>query len=360
VHPGLLYRRPVLAVRRAFTILLSATVLAVVAGVAYWAGTNAVVPPALTLPSHDPVTYTVQNGKVGSSVTISVTAAWTTTRTLQTRSGGTVTGVPLEPGAEAAQGAVIATLDLRPVVVATGTVPMFRTLARGIDGPDVAQLQQFLKAKGFYTGGLDGRFRSSTTSAVKRWQGSIGAAETGVVDEGDLVFVETLPARMEVIPVVGQRLAPGSDLVRVLAPKPVFVASVGSGQMGSLRTSQAIALAAPNGGVWSGTLGTFVAQTDGRGGYDSAISGTLCGTDCGLVPVTGETEMQGTVEIVPETKGPVVPTSALTVQPSGAAAVTMADGSVRDVTIIAEADGFVVVSGIEAGAVIRLPGQPQS
>lgn len=346
--------------RRALGILLSTALLAAVAAAGYWAGTNAVVPPSLPLQSHDPITYTVASGTVGSTVKISVAASWSTTRTLRAGRGGTVTSVLLAGGGEAAEGTVIATIDLRPVVVATGSVPMFRTLANGVDGSDVAQFQQLLAAKGLYKGAIDGRFRSSETAATKLWQKSIGAPQSGIVDAGALLFVESLPARMTVIPKVGDRIDPGGDLVRVLGSEPDFYATVTASERANLRSGQTISIASPDGGVWPGTLGTLEPFTDGRSGYRSSLGGTLCGDDCGLVPVEGETALQGSIELVPTTSGPVVPTSALVVQPSGGSAVTLEDGSVRVVTIVAEANGFAVVKGIEAGAVIRLPSPPGS
>ena len=347
--------------RRAGGILISLAVLAAVAVLGYWAGTNAVVPPSLPLASHDPIAYTVKDGSVGSTVNISLGASWSTTQTLRAGRGGTVTSVLLVGGAEATAGTVIATLDLRPVVVATGSVPMFRTLVSGIDGPDVAQLQQLLAAKGLYKGAIDGHFRASTKAAVKLWQKSLGASQSGAVDAGALVFVPSLPARMALIPGVGDLVAQGGDLVKVLGSKPDFVADITAEQRANLRSGEAIAITAPNGGVWPGTLDSFEPSTNGvPGSYKAVIGGTLCGADCDLVPVEGETALQGTIELVPKTSGPVVPTSALVVQPSGGSAVTLTDGSLKLVTIVAEANGFAVVSGIEAGTVIRLPSPPGS
>jgi peptidoglycan hydrolase-like protein with peptidoglycan-binding domain len=347
-------------IRRAPGILLSLAGLVGVALAGYWAGTNAVVPPSLPLASHDPITYTVANGTVGSTVNISVAASWSTTRTLRAGRSGTVTSVLLTGGAEAADGTVVATIDLQPVVVATGSVPMFRTLEEDLDGPDVAQLQTLLAEKGFYKGTVDGRFRWSTTAAIKLWQNSTGASESGIVDTGALIFVPSLPARMAIIPAVGDRVAQGGDLVKVLGSKPDLIATVTNSQRGSVRSGQTISIAAPNGATWPGTLGSLEFMTDGRDGYQTTLAGTLCGNDCGLVPIVGETALKGSIVLVPSTSGPVVPTSALVVQPSGGSALTMSDGSTRVVEIVAEANGFAVVKGIEAGAVIRLPSPPGS
>ena len=92
---------------------------------------------------------------------------------------------------------------------------------------------------------------------------------------------------MAVIPAVGDRVAPGGDLVKVLGAKPDLVAMVTSSQRASVRSGQAISIAAPNGATWLGTLGSLERLTDGRDGYAATLGGTLCGNDCGLVPIVG-------------------------------------------------------------------------
>jgi peptidoglycan hydrolase-like protein with peptidoglycan-binding domain len=346
--------------RRVLGILLSVAVIGGVGTLGYWAGTNAVVPPSLPLASHDPITFKVATGTVGSSVKISIGASWSTARTLRAGRRGTVTSVPLSGGAEVAEGSVVATIDLQPVVIAIGSVPMFRTLQDKVDGPDVAQFQRLLTAKGFYKGPIDGRFRATTRTATKLWQRSIGASQTGAVDAGALLFVESLPVRIAVIPKVGDLVGQSADLARILGAKPEFVALISAEQRANVRSGQPIAIAAPGGGTWTGKMGTLELQTDGRGGFKSNLEGALCDSDCALVPVTGETALAGTIELVPRTSGPLVPTSALVLQPSGGSIVNMGDGSTCQVTIVAEANGFAVVKGIEAGTVIRLPSPPGS
>ena len=72
----------------------------------------------------------------------------------------------------------------------------------------------------------------------------------------------------------------------------------------------------------------------------------------------GETALSGQIVLVPDTSGVVVPASALVQQPSGALAVTLADGTSRSVRIVVEADGFAVVEGLDTGLIIKLPEAP--
>jgi hypothetical protein len=108
-----------------------------------------------------------------------------------------------------------------------------------------------------------------------------------------------------------------------------------------------------NGAEWTGTLESFTQLEDGR--YSAGLSGSICGEECELIPIDGETQLSARVDIVPETRGPVIPVSALLLEPSGGTAVRMASGAVQAVDVLAEADGFAVVDGIAVGALIQLP-----
>jgi peptidoglycan hydrolase-like protein with peptidoglycan-binding domain len=342
--------------RRIVALAAAAALVAVVAGVGYWAGRNAVVPPELPVDEHETQTYAVATGSVGRSIDLPVSASWSTTRTLFAGSDGIVTSVLHEAGALADAGDVLATIDLEPVVIAEGAVPMFRTLERGMTGPDVAQLQELLRSMGFLDGPADGAFGPVTEAAVKRWQRSIGASQDGIVDPGALLFVAGLPVRLEVSAIVGARIGAGSDLARVLGERPAFVATISPSQRAELATGMTVEITGPEGETWPAELGPFEAQPDGR--YQAPLSGALCGDACDGIAVAGETALTGSIELVPETEGLVVPTSALVEQPSGGLAVTLADGGSADVRIVVEADGFAVVEGLALGTVIVLPSPP--
>lgn len=342
--------------RRLVTAVVAVALVGAVAGLGYWAGTNAVVPPELPVDGHDTQTYAVATGSVERTIDIAVSASWSTTRTLLAGSAGVVTSVLHEAGAPAGAGDVLATIDLEPVVIAEGAVPMFRALQRGVEGPDVAQLQELLRTNGFLRGPADGAFGPLTEAAVKRWQRSTGSRADGVVEPGVLLFVEGLPVRLEVLPSVGGRIGTGGDLVRVLGERPAFVATIGASQRTELATGMTVAISGPEGETWPGELGPFELQPNGR--YSAPLSGELCGDACEVITVAGETALSGSIELVPETEGVVVPTSALVEGASGGLAVTLADGGSADVRILAEADGFAVVEGLDPGTVIVLPSPP--
>ncbi|WP_291353114.1 peptidoglycan-binding protein [Desulfosporosinus sp.] len=55
------------------------------------------------------------------------------------------------------------------------------TLQEGSTGPAVVNLQELLRARGFYTGNIDGIFGPLTRSAVVAFQGSMGLVQDGIV-----------------------------------------------------------------------------------------------------------------------------------------------------------------------------------
>ncbi|HEX9258499.1 MAG TPA: peptidoglycan-binding domain-containing protein [Acidimicrobiales bacterium] len=117
-------------------------------------------------------------------------------------------------------------IESRPVVALTGTLPAWRTLAQGIsDGADVRQLEQSLVDLGYdpeATVTVDDHFDANTKSAVKRFQAGHAAEQTGKLSLGSVVF---LPARATVLAVsatVGARVEDGA---------PVLTLSGGSQQV---------------------------------------------------------------------------------------------------------------------------------
>lgn len=325
--------------------------------VAYWAGRTAIAPPELPAEEHPVTTYAVAEGAVGRTVRVGVTAGWSLERTISAAGEGIVTSVRHEAGGILDANSTPLTIDLEPLVAAPGPIPMFRTLRRGVEGPDVAQLQALLRSLGFLAGPADGRFGPLTEAAVKRWQRAIGATVDGVVEPADLLFLERLPTRAEVVPAVGDRISIGSPLLRIFATRPTFRALVSASLRAELVSGMAIAITGPSGERWSGTLGSFTSRPDG--GFEVGIEGDVCGNSCAALPVSGETNLEAAIVLVPETRGLVVPTAALVEGPSGEIAVVLADGTLRDVRVVAEANGFAVVEGLTAGTTIQLPAPPK-
>lgn len=112
---------------------------------------------------------------------------------------GTITRLPAT-GRRITRGKALYEVDDRPVTLMYGSMPAYRTLGQGIEGPDVKQLERNLKALGYGGFTVDDDYTYDTAEAVMRWQEDRGLEETGVVELGRVVFasgalrVDTLQA----------------------------------------------------------------------------------------------------------------------------------------------------------------------
>jgi len=105
--------------------------------------------------------------------------------------GGTVTWLP-PVGSRVERGQPLFKVDNLPVPLLFGELPLYRPLASGAEGPDVAQLEENLKALGYSGFTADAKFSSSTATAVRKWQKDLGypdsIAETGTVAPGQVAI----------------------------------------------------------------------------------------------------------------------------------------------------------------------------
>ena len=196
----LLARRSVLGLLggSAVAVLGGATTVRFLSGADPVAAQEAAPPPPTTTPvsRRDLVVNAELDGRLGYGEAVEVPAQRTGTVTWQPEAGSIV-----EPGG------VLWRTDDRPVVLVRGDLPAFRTLASGVEGADVGQLQVFLIEQGHLAlEDVDGEqeFDSATVRAVRAWQEALGLRETGRVELGDVVFWP------EPVRVAEQLAAPGA------------------------------------------------------------------------------------------------------------------------------------------------------
>ena len=336
-------------------------VVLAVAAAGYWAGRVALEPPEDPLAeTPEPLTYVVDVGTVGRSFTFTAVAEWELVPAGQNSAAGVVTSILVEPGDTVRPGQVIYTVDLRPVVVAQGEVPMFRSLGLRARGVDVAQLQTLLTERGHYTGEIDGVFGSTTRSAVRAWQEALGVEDTGVVEAGDLIFVPSLPARIALAEniAVGARVSGGEPALLLVPDDPVFRIPLAVEQAALVPLSGDVLVEYPQ-GVWEASIDRAVEVVE-RGQLNLVLVGrdgsSVCGELCAeWVDLRGRTDFRSEVIAVPETTGPVVPVAAITTDAANQPSVTLTDGTMIPVEIVQSAQGIAVVEGIEPGTEILLP-----
>lgn len=324
-----------------------------------WAGRATFTPPAVAVRDSGPVLYTVSAQTVGRALSFPVAVHWASTPLATAAGAGTVTSVVVTSGATVNAGDVLYTVDLRPVVVALGSVPAFRDLSRGSSGADVRQVRQFLAERGYLSSTASGQdFDAATVAAVMRWQKDLGVAADGVVRAGDLVFAARLPARVALSPTVvpGARIGPGAVVVDALADAPGFVVDLAADQAALVPTSGPAQVVTPA-GTWDAVIASASTTADNKLhlSLTAPDGGPVCGGQCPQVPIV-EADAIYTARIitVPDATGPAVPTSAVTTGADGSTFVTLADGSSRQVTVLSHGDGRAVVSGLSVGDRVRL------
>lgn len=340
----------------AIALVLAAALLA--AG--WWAGRAALEPPQDPLAAPEPVAVEVAEGTVGRTLGLSASASWGTVGVIRAPVGGVVTSVDVDAAAPLGEGSRIASVNLVPTFAAAGAVPVFRDMAAGNRGADVAQLEAFLARAGYDPGIQDGVFSAATVRAVRAWQAAVGAGVTGTVSLGSLVFVPQLPARARPLIEVGVNVAAGESVAELVAAAPTFTMGLTDDQVALTPPGTVVRLTAPE-GTWEARAGLIDRDPlDGnpRLTLEGVDGAPVCADTCSVVPVVGESSYSAQVVIVPEVTGPVVPVGAVRTDPDGSRFVVTDAGDEVPVEVLASADGQAVVQGVDVGVRVLLPAVP--
>jgi peptidoglycan hydrolase-like protein with peptidoglycan-binding domain len=134
-----------------------------------------------------PATAQVTRQTLVDTETVSGELGYGDTTTVSGRLGGTVTWLPAV-GATVKQGQALYRVDDSPVVLLYGALPAYRPLAPGVEGADVKQFEQNLRALGYTGFTVDDEYSDATADAVREWQDELGLAETGTVEPGRIVY----------------------------------------------------------------------------------------------------------------------------------------------------------------------------
>lgn len=351
--------RRTLALRRSAPWFVGALVVGLVVG---WAGRAVFAPvDAPDLGRH----YTfasVEPGSVGSSLDLNAVATWNLRVVGINRATGVVTSVNMR-NREFGPGARVFTVGLRPVVLAEGVIPAFRTIAPGTRGADVSQLQTLLASLDFYHHNVDGLAGAATVAAVKAWQKSLGEEPDGIVRAGDVIYVPHLPARLSLDPSIvtqGASLIGGEKVLREIPRSPQITVTMTPAQASMVHERTPVKLIAASGATWTGQVGDSRQDSD-SGNVTLEITGahgnSICATDCTSIPIGRETLLPAHMVTVATVQGLVVPTAALTTTSAGGVDVITRAGERMPVRVLASANGMSAVSGLSRGVEVRLPAE---
>lgn len=307
------------------------------------------------------VTVQARSGTLVSIRNDTVTASWRLGESLPNRLNGTVTTVGLNPDrvTEVGAGTLLYSISMVPVVAAEGDLPAYRDMTLGQNGPDIAQFQTFLSSQGFPSRDPVGEWRQPTTTAYHSWLAARRFPDADVVKLGSIVFFPKLPVSVFLGKDVrrGAEATAGSIALQVLDKPKLSIATDGSsprpGTRVTVRVSDRNTLEAtvssrqqvdPSNGMRSAELD-----------FGDASSGAQVWWND--VALTGETTWPAEVVDAGPQTGVIVPVGALRFDAAGAPSVMREDGSIVPVELGVQVGGEVVVTGLSATAVLRLPGQ---
>lgn len=341
-------------------IVLVTIALLAIGAASTWAVVTILRPAEDPLSSTEHTLIAVERGTVGDALTLNTMAEWTQQPIGINRAVGVVTSVPVDAGAEVSSGSVLYTVDLQPVAVAQGAVPMFRTIGPDTTGEDVRQLQEMLHVGGRYDGGIDGLFGDDTREAVSAWQKALGVPVTGVVDVGAVIFVPSLPARVTLDTTVisrGASLSGGESVVRGLSATPAFHIPVTEAQAAMMPAGTRVEMTSPQGQPWEAF--TEEQSRNDEGAISVRLVGadgaSICGTTCMEIAPTGKTSLKSRIVVVEDVEGLVVPSSALVTDAEGTTAVLDEKGRRVPVKVVTSADGMSVITGAREGMRVEIP-----
>jgi peptidoglycan hydrolase-like protein with peptidoglycan-binding domain len=327
-----------------------------------WSGSVLLGPPERLPASRTFDVIKVDRGTVERSVHLSASATWAGGAPVTNSAAGMLTEQHVRDGATVGVGSTVYSVDLLPVVAMEGNIPLFRDLKPGQTGKDVAQLQRFLVAVGLRESRASGRFDDSTLVQVRKWQRAAGLPVTGAVPMASFVVVPHLPGALAWTQegAVGLRVAQGVRVARMLPPQPSFAMQLSQSQRTLVRPGMEVVLRTEDvtwratvrstGGVdESGATRAFLGPPKGRS--------SICAPRCSVVSTSRAQSVEATVLVTPARTGSVVPTAALAVDAEGGTAVIDPAGRAIAVSVVASASGRAIVSGVEVGQRVRVPGR---
>lgn len=350
------------------SILALVLAFAVGGGLTAWAAVYIWEEPEETaLEESSPLTVAVRTDSIGRSIRLAVGVSWPVEGTVRVPNAGTITskhefGTVISTTA----GSEVFSVDLVAATAAIGEVPVFREMSEGDSGPDVTQLQEFLKSQGFYNGTADGQFHESTGLAVKSWEAARGYEPDGIVQLGQIIFFKNLPARLTLRAGVetGMPVGPGSAIFDILAPEPEFRMSVPIEQADELEPGQKTTVVHPD-AEWpaitasprlDNASGSLIWNIVGPDGHSPP-----CGESCEqLIPAGTPLRVSANVVVVEPLSGPSLPVAAIRSSVTDGTHIQTPQGETIEVTVLASDLGIAILDGVANGQLAVIAGTPDA
>ncbi|MFC9973935.1 peptidoglycan-binding protein [Spirillospora sp. NPDC127200] len=311
-------------------------------------------------------TARVTQGDLIDTKTVTGTLGYGAEQTLTNGASGTVTWTRPD-GATVGRGEVLYRVDNRPVVLMYGSVPIYRDLSSGMDGPDVRQLERNLRALGYGKGmTVDRHFSAATAAAVIDWQDDQGLPETGSVDAAQVVFAPGAVRITDTKTSKGVKVRPGSAALTVTGTERRVEVDLDTTDQQFARKGAKVTVGLPGGDrvdgrlVTVGTVARTKGEPDDQGTVDATIKVEIALSDPGKVRTLDRAPVSVDLESERHRNVLSVPVEALLALREGGFGVQLVEGGTARVVAVRIglfARGRVEVSapGLRAGSVVGVP-----
>jgi peptidoglycan hydrolase-like protein with peptidoglycan-binding domain len=339
--------------RRRWWIPTVILILAVLGGVALWLWTeNGSTPATDAAATTEPSFAEVIDTDLVETSEYEGTMGRLEGDPVSTRLAGTVTALP-EEATTLEQGDVIAWIDNQPVILLYGALPVWRVMADDTEGPDVLQLETALTELGFNESNsamtVDETYSAATESVVEDWQEEVGAEDDGVVDLGEVIFLQGR-VRVDALQVkVGDQIAAGSVIFTTSADDIEITFDLPTSEQDNVAVGDVVRITLPDLSTTAGVV-TEIASVATRAddGSEAFFEATAVLDDPSVAG--GIDEAPVTVAVITDRADDVmaVPVDALLALAEGGYAVEVEDGSTTRLVGVEPgfyADGLVEIVG---------------
>jgi hypothetical protein len=296
---------------------------------------------------------TVTKRDLSSQTNVNGTLGYTGSYSVASQAQGTITSLPTV-GQVVSQGQALYEVNATPVVLLYGSTPAYRSLSAGMTGADVAQLNADLVALGYATSSqLDPTsdvFSSATATALKKLQGDLGVAKTGILALGDAVF---LPSEIRVTAVSATLgMSAGGAILTASSTTRVVTVALSALQQSKVKVGDAVTITLPDNRTTPGVvMSVGSVATAPSGGGTPTVNVEVAPTDPGATGSLDQAPVQVSIVTATAKDALVVPVNALLALAGGGYAIETIDAHgahhLLPVTLglFDDAAGLVQVSG---------------
>jgi hypothetical protein len=313
---------------------------------------------------------TVTRRALTSQVAVSGSIGYTGSYGVVNQARGTVTALPAV-GQVVVQGQPLYAVDGTPVVLLYGSVPAYRSLAEGMSGEDVGQLNADLVTLGeTTTAGLDPTsdyFSWATAVALGRLQAGLGVERTGSLALGQAVFAPYAARITAVSATLGGQAPVGVSILQASSTSRQVVVQLDAAQQSEVQVGERVTITLPANRMTAGIVSRVgtVATAPAAGSSDTTprIEVDITPSDPTATGSLDQAPVQVSITTASVSDALVVPVVALLALADGGYAVETVDAHhlhhLISVTpgLFDDADGLVQVTGtgLAAGQSVVVP-----